>query len=69
MTLQLRTRALKEKDEELDGGPKYQKDDSTISGEVYNNDNSNDMVDARKSSTSFSDIKADHCHRQLAFFW
>lgn len=53
----------------LDGGPKYQKDDSTISGEVYNNDNSNDMVDARKSSKSFSDIKAHHCHRQLPFFW
>ena len=69
MTLHLRRRVLKEKDEGLDGGPKYQQDDSTISGEVYNNDNSNDMVDARKSSKSFSDIKAHHCHRQLPFFW
>ena len=69
MALPLRRRAPKEKDEWLDGSPKYQKDDITICGEVHNNDNSNDMVGARKNSKSFSDIKTDQCDRQLPFFW
>ena len=69
MTLQLRRRALKEKDDWLDECPKYQENDITINGEVRNNANSNDMIGARKSSKSFSDIKTDHSDRQLPFFW
>ena len=69
MALQLRRRALKEKDNWLDEGPNYQKNVNAINDEVHNNDNSNDMVGATKNSKSFSDIKTDHCDQQLPFFW